>query len=102
MPSSDGCDNFVEIGLPNQWWWLLATFCNEAVDGGLEIDDGVEHAIFESALLSGGKTTQKKTKEMPPSARTQDMQSTLPANRTGSANGDADDRGQRPSVIARA
>ena len=28
---------------------IFVGFCNEAIDGGLEIDEGMEHAVFEPA-----------------------------------------------------
>jgi hypothetical protein len=50
MPSFDGGDDFVGVGCPYEGFGLGIGFCNEAVDGGLEIDDGVEDAPLQSSL----------------------------------------------------
>ena len=48
MPALDGGDDFVGICFPNEWAWFLIMLLDEAVDGGLQVDDGVEHAVFEA------------------------------------------------------
>ena len=50
MPSFDGGDDFVGIGGPHEGFWLGIGFCDEAVDGGLEIDDRAEDAALQSSL----------------------------------------------------
>jgi hypothetical protein len=50
VPAFDGGDDFVGIGGPNEGFGLGVGFCNEAVDGGLEIDDGVEDTSLQSPL----------------------------------------------------
>ena len=55
VPSFDSGDNFVGIGGPGEGFWLFIVFGDEAVDGGLEVDDGVEHAAFQAALGQLGK-----------------------------------------------
>ena len=53
MPASDGGDDFVGIGSPDEGPGLLIVLVDEAVDGGLKVDHGVEHAILQpSTALS--------------------------------------------------
>lgn len=42
VPTFDGGDDFVWIGSPEEWFGVFVGFCDEAVDSGLEIDEGVE------------------------------------------------------------
>jgi hypothetical protein len=40
----------IGVGFPDEWLWVVGiVFPNEAVDGGLEIDDGMEDAVLEPA-----------------------------------------------------
>jgi hypothetical protein len=48
-----GCDDFVRVGGPCEGLWHLICLCEEAVDSGLEIDDGSEDA-GNSLLLQLG------------------------------------------------
>jgi len=50
MPAFDGCDDFVRVGGPCEGLWHLICLCEEAVDSGLEIDDGSEDATFQAPL----------------------------------------------------
>ena len=50
MPSSDGGDDFVRVGFPEEGSWLAVVLGEEAVDGGLKVDDRAEHAAFQAAL----------------------------------------------------
>ena len=50
MPASDGGDDFVGIGGPHEGFGIIVGLSQEAVDGGLEIDDRAEHAAFETPL----------------------------------------------------
>ena len=50
MPAFDGGDDFVGIGGPYEGFGLGIGLCDEAVDGGLEIDDGSEDATLQSSL----------------------------------------------------
>ena len=50
VPAPDGGDDFVGIGGPDEGLGHLVGLVDEAVDGGLEIDDGAEDAAFQSAL----------------------------------------------------
>lgn len=47
MPSFGGGDDFVGVGFPFEGGGGLVVFGDEAVDGGLEVGDGVEHATLE-------------------------------------------------------
>ena len=49
MPAPDGCDDFIGISLPDERAWFLIVLPDEAVDGGLKVDDRVEDAIFQAA-----------------------------------------------------
>lgn len=49
VPALDGCDDFVGICGPGEGLGLLVVLGEEAVDGGLEVDDGVEDATLEGA-----------------------------------------------------
>ena len=48
MPAPDGGDDFVGISSPDERAWLLIMLVDEAVDGGLKVDDGVEDAVFQA------------------------------------------------------
>jgi hypothetical protein len=39
LPSGDSGENAVGIGGPDEWLGIMVGFLDEAVDGGLEIDD---------------------------------------------------------------
>ena len=47
MPAPDGGDDFVGIGGPSEGLRLVVVFFEEAVDGGLEVDDRAEHTAFQ-------------------------------------------------------
>src|SRR5882672_8348617 len=57
MPPFDGCDDFVGVGGPSEGLWHLICLGDEAVDGGLEIEDGSEDAAFQSPLGQLGEVT---------------------------------------------
>ncbi len=50
MPPINGSDDIVWISGPNERLGLLVMFVDEAIDGGLKIDHGMEHASFQPAL----------------------------------------------------
>jgi hypothetical protein len=50
MPTIGGGDDFVWIGGPDEGLWLLVAVGDEAIDGGLEIDDAFEEAALEAPL----------------------------------------------------
>lgn len=55
MPASDGGDDFVGIGGPDEGFWALVVLGQEAVDGGLKVDERMEDAAFESAVSKLGE-----------------------------------------------
>ena len=50
VPSSDGGDDFVGIGGPDEGLGIGVGLVEEAVDGGLEVDDRAEDAAFQAPL----------------------------------------------------
>ena len=50
MPSAGSRDYFVRVLGPAEGFWVLVGFFDEAVDGSLQGDDGVEYAAFEPAV----------------------------------------------------
>ena len=59
MPTIGGGDDFVWIGGPDEGLWLLVVVGDEAIDGGLEIDDAFEDAALEisRAQIDGDAST---------------------------------------------
>ena len=57
MPTIGGGDDFVWIGGPDEGLWLLVVVGDEAIDGGLEIDDAFEDAALEAPLGEDGEET---------------------------------------------
>jgi hypothetical protein len=55
VPSGSGGDDFVWIGGPDEGSGLLVVIHDEAVDGGLEIDDALEDATPEAAFGEDGE-----------------------------------------------
>ena len=51
MPTIGGGDDFVWIGGPDEGLWPLVVVGDEAIDGGLEIDDAFEDAALEALSL---------------------------------------------------
>ena len=49
VPASDGGDDFVGIGGPGEGLGIAVGVGEEAVDGGLEVDDEAEDAAFQVA-----------------------------------------------------
>jgi hypothetical protein len=57
-PTVSCCDDFIWVGFPVEWLWIGGVvFADEAVDGGLEIDDGMEDAVLEPAPREFGEET---------------------------------------------
>ena len=50
FPAPDLFDDFVWIGGPDERLWVVVGFGEVSVDGGLEIDDALEHASLEPLL----------------------------------------------------
>lgn len=57
MPSTDGNDDLVRVFGPAEGLRALIILFDEAVDGGLEGDNGVEHAAFEPTVGQLGEET---------------------------------------------
>jgi hypothetical protein len=57
MPTIGGGDDFVWIGGPDEGLWLLVVVGDEAIDGGLDIDDAFEDAALEAPLGEDGEET---------------------------------------------
>ena len=55
MPSFDGGDDFIRVGGPEERFWVLVGFGDEAIDGGLEIKKGMEDPSLETAFCKFGK-----------------------------------------------
>ena len=55
MPSSDSGDDAVRVGGPHEGLGIFVGFGNEAIDGGLQLDDRAEHAAFQAALCEFGE-----------------------------------------------
>jgi len=55
LPSIYSGENAVWVCGPDEGFWLGICFLNEAVDGGLKIDDGPEDASFKSPLRELGE-----------------------------------------------
>ena len=50
MRSFDRGDNFVGFGGPGEGLGLVVVLGDEALDGGLEVDDGVAGAAFQASF----------------------------------------------------
>jgi hypothetical protein len=50
VPASDSLDNFSGIGGPCEGLRFCVVFDDEAIDGGLQVDDRYEDATFQSPL----------------------------------------------------
>jgi hypothetical protein len=57
MPTIGSGDDFVWIGGPDEGLWLLVVVGDEAIDGGLELDDAFEDAALEAPLGEDGEET---------------------------------------------
>ena len=55
MPSSDGGDDFVRVCGPCEGLRFGVGLGEEAVDGGLGVDDGAEEAAFQAAPRQPGE-----------------------------------------------
>ena len=55
VPAPDGGDDSVGIGGPGEGPGFGIVVVEEAVDGGLEVDDGAEDAALQGALGQGGE-----------------------------------------------
>jgi hypothetical protein len=41
VPATDSGDDFVRIGFPDERFGIAIMFADKAIDGGLQIDDGM-------------------------------------------------------------
>ena len=57
VPSLDGADDFIRVGGPDEGLGIIVGLVDEAVDGGLEVGDGAEHATLETAPGKLGEKT---------------------------------------------
>ena len=57
MPTGCGGDDFIGIGGPDERLWLLVVIGDEAIDGGLEIDDALENAALGASFGQDGEET---------------------------------------------
>jgi len=55
VPASDGGDDLVRVLCPTEGLWVGVCLCDEAFDGCLQGDQGVEHASLQAALGQFGK-----------------------------------------------
>ncbi len=55
MPTIYSGDDFVWVGGPGEGFGVLVCFRDEAIDGGLEINEGVENTAFEPPLGEFGE-----------------------------------------------
>ena len=55
VPASDGGDDFIWIGGPDEGLGSVVGFLEEAVDGSLQVDDRVEDPALEAALGQFGE-----------------------------------------------
>ena len=57
VPTLDGGDDFVGIGGPGEGRWVGVVLGDEAVDSGLQIDEGVEDPALEPPFGELGEET---------------------------------------------
>lgn len=55
MPALNGGYNFVGICFPNEGAWLPLMLADETVDCGLQVDDGLKHAVLRPRRVSFAK-----------------------------------------------
>ncbi len=61
-PTIDGGDDGIGVLLPDEGLRFLVMLGNEAVNGGLQIGDGAEHAVFEPPLCQLGEEAFDRVK----------------------------------------
>ena len=57
VPSFDGSDDFIRIGDPGKRFGVFVGFGDESIDGGLEINEGVEDTTVKPPLGEFGEET---------------------------------------------
>ena len=55
VPAMDSGDDFVRIGFPDERFGITILVADGAIDGGLQIDDGMKAAIFQTPAGQLGK-----------------------------------------------
>lgn len=55
VPTFDGCDDLVGIGGPGEGLGLLVVLDEEAVDGGLKVNNGMKDAAFQTSFRQLGE-----------------------------------------------
>jgi hypothetical protein len=60
VPTGSGGDDFIGIGGPDEGFWGLVVIDQEAIDGGLEIDDALEDAALQAPLGEVGEESVEK------------------------------------------
>ena len=55
VPASDGGDDFIGIGGPDERFRALIVLGQEAVDGDLKIDERMEDTVFEASFGEPGE-----------------------------------------------
>ena len=50
MPSINSGDDFVWIGGPLEWFWVIVVFLDEGIYGTLQVEYGSEDAALQLAL----------------------------------------------------
>jgi len=66
VPPVDGSDDAIRVGCPGEGFGIVIVFFEEAFDGGLEANDRMEDAAFQSAL---GKFGEEALDRVEPGAR---------------------------------
>ena len=49
MPAFNGGDDFVGISFPDEWCRFIVMLFDEAIDGRLEVADGLKDAVLQSS-----------------------------------------------------
>ena len=47
MPTFDGGNDLIGVGFPDEWLCLLIVLFDKALDGSLQIDDGMKDTVLQ-------------------------------------------------------
>lgn len=47
VPTPDCSNDVVRVCFPDEWLWFAVVLLDEAVDGRLQVDDGMEDAVLQ-------------------------------------------------------
>ena len=61
VPSFDGSDDLIWIGGPGEGFGVFVGFGDETIDGGLEVDEGMEDPPLEASLCEFGDETLRSS-----------------------------------------